>query len=669
MGERLARKVLLVGWDAADWKLITPLLDQGLMPTLESVIDTGVMGNLATLRPILSPMLWNSIATGKRADQHGIRGFIEPDPQTGGVRPVSSTSRRVKAIWNILSQRGLRTHVIGWFAGHPAEPINGVAVSPLHAHPSRPLGEPWVLPEGAVHPAALHETLAALRVHPGSLTAATLLPFVPRAAEVDQDRDRHLAGLARILAECCTIHNAATWILENEPWDFLAVYYNAIDHTCHGFMPFHPPRMDGVDPGQYELYKDVVNGMYLFHDMLLNRLLELAGPDATVVLVSDHGFHSDHLRPRATPEHPTGPAVWHRDLGVICLRGPHIRQDERIYGATLLDVTPTVLTLFGLPVGADMVGKVLVQTFADPVEPERIPSWEAEPGECGMHPADLRMDPDAAQAVLEQFVALGYIQPPSEDQAKARAVAIEEGKYNLALDHLDARRPRDARPLLEELVAQKPAERRFRLDLAQCYLSLGQRAEARTLLEGLMEEGEAGPRSDWLMGVIQFEEGNTDEALAHLLRAEAADPRLPTLHLRIGRTYLRKRRWEEAGRAFDKALAIDPDSPRAHLGLAMVALRQRRHEAAAEHALAAVGLQHLLPGGHYYLGVALARLGQLPRAALAFETAVAMQPGLVNGHRWLSAIYLRTGDLVRAAEHRVRADELRRRRRRGAAAA
>ncbi|MGH9356724.1 MAG: hypothetical protein ACRD10_11395, partial [Terriglobia bacterium] len=67
MGEPLAKKVLLIGWDAADWKVATPLLDQGLMPALDDFINHGVMGNLATLRPILSPMLWNSIATGKRA--------------------------------------------------------------------------------------------------------------------------------------------------------------------------------------------------------------------------------------------------------------------------------------------------------------------------------------------------------------------------------------------------------------------------------------------------------------------------------------------------------------------------------------------------------------------------------------------------------------------------
>ena len=74
------KRVLLIGWDAADWQLITPLIAQGHMPTLARMIEQGVSGNLASMQPMLSPLLWNSIATGKRPDQHGVHGFTEPDP-------------------------------------------------------------------------------------------------------------------------------------------------------------------------------------------------------------------------------------------------------------------------------------------------------------------------------------------------------------------------------------------------------------------------------------------------------------------------------------------------------------------------------------------------------------------------------------------------------------
>jgi predicted AlkP superfamily phosphohydrolase/phosphomutase/tetratricopeptide (TPR) repeat protein len=672
MPEPLAKKVLLIGWDAADWKIINPLLDQGLMPTLDDFVNHGVMGNLATLHPVLSPMLWNSIATGKRADKHGILGFMEPDPQTGGVRPVTSTSRKVKAIWNILTQRGYKTHVLGWFAGHPAEPINGISVSDLFPYAVAPLDKEWPLPPGAVHPESMRSTFARLRMHPGEVREAAILPWIPRAAEIDQEKDKGLNAFAKILSENCSIHNAATWILQNEPWDFLAVYYNGIDHFCHGFMHYHPPRMEGIPEDKFEIYKDVVNGAYRFHDMMLDTLLRLAGPDTTVLLVSDHGFHSDHLRPRGIPAEPAGPAIQHREFGIFCMKGAHIKQDERIYGATLLDITPTILTLFGLPVAEDMDGRVLVQAFEQTPVIARIPSWESEAGECGMHSADLRMDPAAAQAVLQQFVALGYIQPPSENQSKAVDTAVREQKYNLARVYLDSRRYSDALSLLVDLADKYPDQSRFMQHLAQCYLALHRSEEARVMLEKLIrfqpkkdakddstsstsaQEPAPRPWANLLMGIIHFEDGDMDAALACLLKAEEFDPRLPDLHIHIGQTYLRLRRIEDAGRAFQRAFEIDGDSPEAHLGLAMVRLKQRRNEEAAEEALIAVGLQHFLPLGHFYLGVALARLGHRERAVLAFETSVSMLPGLVAAHRWLAALYMHpNGDVEKATKHRA----------------
>jgi tetratricopeptide (TPR) repeat protein len=655
------------------------------MPALDDMISHGVMGNIATLQPILSPMLWNSIATGKRAHKHGIHGFMEPDPHSGGIRPVSSTSRKVKALWNILTQRGYKTHVLGWFAGHPAEPISGTAVSDLYPHAVGALDKPWPLPPGTVHPENLGDTLARLRMHPAEVTQEAILPWIPRAAEVDQEKDHGLRTFAKILSENCSIHNAATWILQNQPWDFMAVYYNGIDHFCHAFMNFRPPRMEGIPEDKFEVYKDVVDGAYRFHDMILETLITLAGPDATVILVSDHGFHSDHLRPRSIPKEPAGPAVQHRPFGIFCMKGPHVKQDERIYGATLLDVAPTVLTLFGLPVGDDMDGRVLVQAFDHTPEIERIPSWENEPGECGMHASDLRMDPIAAQAVIEQFVALGYIQPQTEDQGKAVASAVREGKYNLARELLDSRKPSDALALLEELARENPKEMRFKLQLAQCYLSLGRHVDARATIEevlafepeetpendgGKKAEEEASiarpsrsrPWADWLLGTIDLADGRNDDALASLLRAEQAEPHLPNLYLRIGETYLRCKRVEDAGRAFQRALEIDGDSPEAHIGLAIVYLRQRRHEEAAAEALIAVGLQHFSPLGHFNLGVALARLGHRERALLAFETSLTMLPGLAAAHRWLGFLYAQPGgDKIKSVRHRYLHEQLRQR--------
>jgi tetratricopeptide (TPR) repeat protein len=277
---------------------------------------------------------------------------------------------------------------------------------------------------------------------------------------------------------------------------------------------------------------------------------------------------------------------------------------------------------------------------------------------------------------------------------------VREANYNVARDLLDSRRPKEALPLLEELASKNPDETRFQLNLAQCYLTLGRRDRAKEILETVLSQGTKAaestelpaeqaaapdqpppaprklteeeiaarkarmqPWADWLMGVIRFEEGDMDAALACLLRAEQADPRLPNLHLRIGETYLRQRRTEDAGRAFQKAIEIDGDRAEAHLGLAMVRLRQRREEEAAEEALLAVGLQHFLPLGHFYLGVALARMGYRERAALAFETSLTMMPGLIAAHRWLATLYAGPGgDLEKSVKHREISARLRQQR-------
>jgi predicted AlkP superfamily phosphohydrolase/phosphomutase/tetratricopeptide (TPR) repeat protein len=668
-GPRLAKRVLLIGWDAADWKIIHPLLDAGAMPTLEAFINGGAIGNLATLQPILSPMLWNSIATGKRPHRHGIHGFVEVKPDGTGIRPVMSTSRKVKAIWNMVTQAEMKSQVFSWFASHPAEPIDGVCVSNLFPQMPPDLGGAWPLSSDAIHPQRLHETLKALRVHPTEIEGCHLQPFMPRAAEIDQSDEfgaKALKRMALALAECATVHAAATWTIEHEPWDFCAIYYNAIDRVCHDFMTFHPPAQNLEDNKWADLFRDVVNGIYRFHDMMLERLLQLAGPDTTVLIVSDHGFHSDHLRPRETPETPLGPAVWHRAHGILAIRGPGIQADERIYGASILDITPTVLTLLGLPVGEDMDGKVLSDAFVEPPSVNRIPSWEELGGNAGMHPPGLAPEHSpAADEALQQLIELGYVAALSDEEKTTIKMAKIESTFNLAVSLLDANLPNQAIPPLESL-HQECNDDRFALMLAQAYVAAGRLDQARDRLEALLERRTPPndthaderashsplPKADLLLGTIKFEQGQADEALVHLKRAEATNATMPTLHSQLGYIYLHRRLWADAERAFNTALVIDGDNARACHGLAVALLRQNRPADAAEWALRAIGLQHFFPAAHFQLGLILARLNWPERAVEAFEAGLKMRPNAAAAHRYLCRLYARLGQDEKARAHR-----------------
>ncbi|MEP6821140.1 MAG: alkaline phosphatase family protein [Chthoniobacterales bacterium] len=664
--ERLAKRVLLIGWDSADWQLISPLLDSGKMPTLERFVSKGVMGNLASLKPILSPILWNSIATGKRPHKHGIYGFTEPKGDGSGIQPVTSTSRRCKALWNILSQNGLRTQVFGWFASHPAEPLpEGICVTDFFPRVSGPVGHESALAPDSVHPERLRDKLGSLRVNPHEIEGDHLSPFLRRPAEIDQTTPQHqhlLFYLQRVLAQCSSIHAAATWSLENEPWDFAAIYYEGLDLFCHGFMQFHPPRMEGTSEADFEFYQDVVTNVYRFHDLMLATLLKLAGEDTTVIILSDHGFYSDHLRPPIIPDAPPNPAAWHRPNGMIAVRGPGLLEDERIYGSTLLDIAPTVLALFGLPTGADMDGRVLGQIFKDPPKVAEIPSWDAVDGPrpAGIHPPDKQIDPIAAQEAIQQLVELGYVDAPGPDIQKTIAETVFEQQVNLATSYIDAGMPAAAVSVLEKLAEKGETKTRTTILLIQAYLSTGQMKEARRAIDGVLAdrsklEPDVAARADLFLGVVLAAEGRDDESLELLRRAEEVEPRLPGLHNQIGSIYLRKRLWSDAERVFRRALEIDGDYAPACNGLSVSLLRQDRLVEAAEYALRAVGLQHFFASAHFQLGSVLARLNWPERAAQAFEMGLQIRPGVRVAHRYLGRIYGRLGQAEKARMHRAAA--------------
>lgn len=635
-------KVLLIGWDAADWKIISPLVDSGRMPALKRMIENGVMGNIATLDPPLSPMLWTSIATGTTADRHGILGFAEPDPATGKIRPVSITSRKVKAVWNILMQEGYKTHSVGWWPGHPAEPLNGVSVSNFFAQGKPKPGSETMLPEHAVHPPELRETLEKYIIDPSEITAAHLLPFVPLAARIDQEKDIGLQSISSLIAKGASYHAVATWILENQEWDFLALYLNEIDVFCHTFLRFAPPKQEHVTDDIYENYKGVVDAAYCFHDMMLERLLELAGDDTTVILVSDHGFYSGEQRKTNLPDDPAAPAFEHAPYGVFCMTGPGIKKDERIYGATLLDIAPTILSVFGLPAGNDMPGRVLQTAFEKPEIPERIASWENVAGNSGQHSSELREDPWAAREALAQLVELGYLEAPGEDEAAHATRVTRESQFYLARVFLTTERPEEALPLLQKICSESPATLRYGIRLIQCYNRLGRISEARQALERLRSEqsGEHNnPNLDYLDGILLLAEHKPRRALEMLQRAEAARMNTPGLLIQIGQTYLRLKNWTAAERAFIHALSFDSENPRAHHGLALASLRRGDYETAIDEALTAVTLLHHFPAAHYHLGEALLRSGDYTNAVKAFSVCLSLRPNMRKAHLWLADIY------------------------------
>ncbi len=693
------KKVLLIGWDAADWKVAVPMMDAGEMPNLTKLVQGGVMGNMATLFPVLSPMLWTSIATGKRAHKDGIHGFSEPDPQSGGVRPITNLSRKVKAVWNILNQNGLKSNVVGWWPSNPAEPINGVMVSNLYQSATIRKDGAWPMRPGTVHPPRLIEPLREFRIRPHEIEGEQLLPFVPKAAEVDQEKDKRLQSIAKVLAENDSIHAAATATLQLEPWDFMAVYFDGIDHFGHGFMRYHPPRQEWIDEKDFELYSGVIKAAYQFHDLMLGVYMSLVDEDTAIMLVSDHGFHPDHLRPKEISNEPAGPADEHRQFGVFVLNGPGIKQDEMVFGASLVDIAPTVLQLFGLPVGRDMDGRPLVGAWAEPPAVEYVNSWEEIPGDSGQHPVDkqVQVDPADQEEAIAQLVELGYIDRPDEDRGKAVANTVRELRYNLARDYIGSRLYPQAIEILEELWEKFPDESRFGVKLVECQIAIDQpakarealervhvekqryAAEAREKLQALRREDEEQDRKAedldeqqrrerrqlilragvnphafaYLEGRVAAAEGDHEKALTaygHAAQVQVANR--PSLFQAQGDTLLRLRRWAQAEERFRAILEIDPINAGAQLGLARSFFGRGRYEDARAAGLASVGLIYQNPQAHFLLARTAYRLGNTAEAHQALDRAIGQNPVFPDAYLLRSRLHQQAGNLEAAREAR-----------------
>ncbi len=693
------RRVLLIGWDAADWRVIEPLIEQGKMPALKRLMDAGVSGNLATLRPAYSPMLWTSIATGKRPYKHGIHGFIEPTPDGRGVRPVTNLSRSVKAVWNILTQIGKTSNVIGWWPSHPAEPIDGVMVSNFFQRAVKPVDQPWPMADGTVHPPERAEDIGEFRFHPGELGMEHMLPFMPKLPEMDQS-DRRVQMCAKTLAEATSIHGAATAVMQLEAWDFMAVYHDAIDHFCHGFMKFHPPKQDHISDEDFERYQHVVEAGYRYHDMMLGAMMQLAGDDTTVILMSDHGFHPDHLRPRVLPAEPAGPAAEHRHYGIFVAKGPGIPAGERVYGATVLDITPTILHLMGLPVGADMDGKALTTVLEDVRAPEVIPSWEDVEGPCGMHPPEARESTADSAEAMKQLIELGYVEDLGEDVEAAVRQCVREQRYNLAQAYVDGGKYAEASRLLDELWTDWPEEHRFGMLLVECFSAMGdlarrrqavetfeQRAEkygieAREKLEQMRPEidayREGGDKASeempkklqadlrrlgslaqpkrsvtrWLHATQSLLEGDLDKALHLLEQLSAHGGEAPGFRVQLGSALAKAGRHADAMAEFERTLKGDPDHAGAHLGIATAALELGDVERAVEHALTSTELVYFQPRAHATLASALMRWGRVPEAEAAFGVALSQAPRLALAHEGLATLCREhLGDEARAEKH------------------
>jgi predicted AlkP superfamily phosphohydrolase/phosphomutase len=414
-GEKPRPRVLLIGVDAGEWDVLGPLLDQGKCPNFARMRDQGSSGKLRSLEPLTkSPIIWASIATGKVPQKHGILDFFvkqreaqrsrDRATKTGeGEAPATSNLWRARPIWQILGGLGHTVGVVGWWTTWPAQPVNGLLVSDYVQYDS---GSWPKKGSRRTYPDSLESVVERLRVKPEDVSWAEIFQFVPAidTTHVTARQEELVHDLKWIYAADLSFYRVGLELYRDKHPDFFTVYFRGVDEISHRYwdidLPgggFSPPLTDA----ELTWLKQLIPNYYVFTDRLIGDFLKEAPKGTDVIVNSDHGFGGGGQGVMA-----------HKLDGMIFMMGPHVEKGGNISGATVLDVTPTILAMFGLPVARDMDGRPIAGGLdADLVKrmgrETKLQTYEtARSSEQSEEPLRSPVD----QELRERLRSLGYIQ-------------------------------------------------------------------------------------------------------------------------------------------------------------------------------------------------------------------------------------------------------------------
>jgi len=259
-------RFLLIGLDGAEPSLLEPWMDAGRLPHLAALRTRGCFLPLESTRPPATFPAWTTCVTGVNPGRHGIIDFTEMVPGRYALRFVNSTFRKAPALWYILCSAGKRVGILSVPGTYPPEEVNALMVSGFDSPVATNLDASFV------YPRSLYPEVRGWRF--ADFQETHLGPGWHEHA---------LAALQRKIADKEAI---AARLLAREPWDFFMVVFGESDTVSHHFWLFHDPESPRHRPG----FETAVQQVYERLDAAVGRLIEAAGPDVTVAVVSDHGF-------------------------------------------------------------------------------------------------------------------------------------------------------------------------------------------------------------------------------------------------------------------------------------------------------------------------------------------------------------------------------------------
>jgi predicted AlkP superfamily phosphohydrolase/phosphomutase/Flp pilus assembly protein TadD len=525
-------RIIVLGLDGLDPRAVDALMAEGKLPNFSRLRRDGAYSPLLSSKPLLSPVVWTTIATGKPPEQHGIGHFVAVEP-SGAALPVTSQMRKVKALWNIFSGREKSVATVGWWATWPAEVVRGVVVSDHTCYhflfPEQDKGARTA--SGLTFPAELADEIAGLVRRPSDITTDEAAPYINVPADELRkpfDFSDEVSHFRWALATAESYRRIGLELWKSKRPDLLMVYIEGTDSVSHLFGHlYRRTGLAGELAEQQKRYGNAVERIYVLADAIVGDYMNALDSRTTLVVLSDHGFELGATQddPSKTRDMRRVSERFHRPEGILYLYGRGVKSGVQLERPTTLDVAPTVLALSGLPAALDMPGRVLTEALTGARPPDRIATFENGPA-----PKAAAQDTKADPAILEHLKSLGYVDgkarqealPPTNAASEARSPS---GDRNIAALHFEAGRYQEAAAIYARLLQQAPEDPALLASFAGALGALHRYAEARKHLEHAIRLQPLNVEAQHNLAVILEREGKRDEAIERYRTALRYDAR------------------------------------------------------------------------------------------------------------------------------------------------
>ncbi|MBM3498673.1 MAG: hypothetical protein FJX74_08360 [Armatimonadetes bacterium] len=256
-----APEVLVIGLDGGTFDLIEPWVEAGRLPNIARLMREGAWGPLrSTIHP-LTPTAWTTFATGCCPGKHGVYDFALFRPGSYEAVLSDASCSRVASVFQLLSEAGKRVVAYNVPWTYPPEPVNGVMIAGFGA------------PRFDRRVACPTEAFEALAER------------VDRVSFEVPPRNDDGVIVEAVEAQVRQVGEMARYLIESERPDLACVVFMATDQVGHmAWTQRRAMRRDGA------AVPDVLLHAYELVDAEVGKLLGVAGEEATVILMSDHGF-------------------------------------------------------------------------------------------------------------------------------------------------------------------------------------------------------------------------------------------------------------------------------------------------------------------------------------------------------------------------------------------